>query len=64
MLELSFLYAYLSIFPLQASKTNEIVKSIMLTSPAGPSQVMVKAARTVFVTRLMDQAMYRYSSPE
>ena len=32
MLELSFLYIYPSIFPLQASKMKEIVKSIMLMS--------------------------------
>ena len=63
MLELSFLYAHLSILPLQASKTKEFVKSIVLTSPAAPHQVTVKAARTVFVARLMDQVMYRYSSP-
>ena len=63
MLELSFLYAYISILPLQASKTKEFVKSIMLTSPQVPSQVTVKATRTVFAARSMDQVIYRYSSP-
>ena len=55
-----FLYVYLSILPLQASKMKEVVKSINVDVP---SQVMIKAAKTVFVTRLMDQVMYHYSSP-
>ena len=32
MLELSFLYIYPSILPLQASKTKEIVKLVLLTA--------------------------------
>ena len=45
MLELSFLYVYPSIFPLQASKT----RNCEVDNIDVPSQVTVKAARTVFV---------------
>ena len=49
--------------PVRLVRSKKYTQPIMLTSQQAPSQVTVKAARTVFVARLMDQVMYCYSSP-